>query len=85
MKQNHSVNCEGLRTEDSMNTRDRHSIHVPDGYIGQIQLSETGRAVWWTGRVAIGLRYRPPHANNSMGQSAMWLQRMLLKRGQMRG
>ena len=34
------------------------SIDVPDGYIGPVLLSATGRTVWWTGRVAIGLRYQ---------------------------
>jgi hypothetical protein len=32
---------------------------IPEGYAGPIALPGTGRMVWWTGRVAIGLRYVP--------------------------
>jgi hypothetical protein len=34
--------------------------YVPKGYTGFLLLSATGREVFWTGRVAIGLRYTPP-------------------------
>lgn len=36
---------------------------VPRGYRGPVMLPGTGRLVWWTGRIAIGLRYSPhrPH------------------------
>ena len=41
-----------------------HSIappsEIPSGYVGPIRLAATGRLVWWTGRVAIGLRHQPP-------------------------
>lgn len=33
---------------------------IPDGYRGPVALPGTGRIVWWTGRVAIGLRYPSP-------------------------
>ena len=33
---------------------------VPRGYIGPVALPGTGRMVFWTGRIAIGLRYAPP-------------------------
>lgn len=34
---------------------------VPPGYAGPLHLPGTGRMVWWTGRVAIGLLHaRPP-------------------------
>lgn len=33
---------------------------VPKGYIGPVALPGTGRMVFWTGRIAIGLRYAPP-------------------------
>jgi len=33
---------------------------VPKGYIGPVALPGTGRMVYWTGRIAIGLRYAPP-------------------------
>ncbi len=33
---------------------------VPPGYVGPVALPGTGRLVYWTGRIAIGLRYAPP-------------------------
>lgn len=32
---------------------------VPKGYVGPVALPGTGRMVFWTGRIAIGLRYAP--------------------------
>jgi len=57
---------------------ERPAIAVPEGHVGPVLLSGTGRTVWWTGRVAIGLRYEPPRWSEEMGQSAEWLQRVLL-------
>jgi hypothetical protein len=54
-------------------------IDIPMGHTGPVLLSDTGRTVWWTGRVAIGLRYEPPRHAESFGQSALWLQGVLLK------
>ncbi len=54
------------------------SISVPEGHIGPVLLSETGRLVWWTGRVAIGLRYEPLSREVPHGQYAEWLQDVLL-------
>jgi hypothetical protein len=34
-------------------------LHLPHGYVGPVQLSGSGRMIWWTGRVAIGLRHEP--------------------------
>ena len=36
-----------------------HHGWVPQGYVGPIALPGTGRIVYWTGRIAIGLRYAP--------------------------
>jgi len=33
---------------------------VPQDYVGPVALPGTGRMVFWTGRIAIGLRYAPP-------------------------
>ena len=33
---------------------------VPKDYIGPVALPGTGRMVFWTGRIAIGLRYAAP-------------------------
>lgn len=54
-------------------------IEIPKGHVGPVLLSDTGRTVWWTGRVAIGLRYEPPRRVESHGQSAIWLQDVLLR------
>jgi len=53
-------------------------IPIPRGHIGPVLLSDTGRAVWWTGRVAIGLRYQAPRHSEAPGQSALWVQDLLL-------
>jgi hypothetical protein len=53
---------------------------LPRGYVGPVLLSDTGRTVWWTGRVAIGLRHEPPRRTESVGRSAPWLQDLLLRR-----
>jgi hypothetical protein len=54
-------------------------IDIPKGHTGSVLLSDTGRMVWWTGRVAIGLRYEPPRRTEPFGQSALWLQDVLLR------
>jgi hypothetical protein len=56
-------------------------MDLPKDHRGPVVLSDTGRKVWWTGRVAIGLRYQPPHRSVIHGQSALWLQDLLLKCG----
>lgn len=33
---------------------------VPPGYVGPAFIPGTGKPIWWTGRVAIGLRWQPP-------------------------
>lgn len=53
-------------------------IEVTKGHVGPVLLSGTGRTVWWTGRVAIGLRYQPPRYPQACGKSALWLQDVLL-------
>ena len=34
-------------------------LAVPPGYIGRWVVPGSGQVVWWTGRVAIGLRHEP--------------------------
>lgn len=53
-------------------------VPVPPGHIGPVVLPGTGRLVWWTGRVAIGLRHEPPHRYGVPSQSALWVQELLL-------
>jgi hypothetical protein len=55
-------------------------IEVQRLYRRPVQLSQTGRTVWWTGRVAIGLRYQGAGHCQTQGQNALWLQGMLLRR-----
>lgn len=42
---------------------------VPQDHIGPYFLSGLGRMIWWTGRVAIGLRYQPPQARSPDSRS----------------
>ncbi len=53
---------------------------VPAGYVGPVALPGTGRVVYWTGRVAIGLRYQPPRSLE-LGLGMDELQRALLRVG----
>ncbi|HSI55909.1 MAG TPA: hypothetical protein VLA16_00035, partial [Ideonella sp.] len=49
---------------------------------GLVALPGTGRLVWWTGRVAIGLRYQRAGAQGTpvaTSSSSTWLQSMLLR------
>jgi hypothetical protein len=59
--------------------RGESGIEIPKVPTGPVLLSDTGRTVWWTARVAIGLRYEPPRHMASFGQSALWLQDVLLR------
>jgi len=56
----------------------RPPINLPEGHVGPVLLSGTGRMIWWTGRVAIGLRYEVSNGAASAGQSAQWVQDLLL-------
>ena len=52
--------------------------NIPPGYVGPVALPGTGREVYWTGRVAIGLTHSS--ARNPMeGTQAVWLQKVLTK------
>jgi hypothetical protein len=53
-------------------------VPVPPGHVGPVMLPGTGRMVWWTGRVAIGLRHEPPRHSDMLSQSALWLQDLML-------
>lgn len=53
-------------------------VHVAPGIVGLIMLPGSGRLVWWTGRVAIGLRHEPERHSQVMSQSAVWLQQLML-------
>jgi hypothetical protein len=51
---------------------------VPSGFIGAMMLPGSNRKIWWTGRVAIGLRYERQQDAGSLTQSAAWIQHVLL-------
>ena len=53
-------------------------IALPTGYVGPAWLPGTGRMIWWTGRVAIGLRHQAPRRVESNAHSSVWVQEMLL-------
>ena len=53
-------------------------VALPKGYVGPAWLPGTGRMIFWTGRVAIGLRHEaPPHALLNTA-SANWVQSLML-------
>lgn len=54
-------------------------VQIPPGHIGPVVLPGTGRMVWWTGRVAIGLRHQPTRNFGPITQSAIWIQSVLLR------
>jgi hypothetical protein len=49
---------------------------------GRVRLPGTGREVYWTGRVAIGLRHQPHRDyEQPVPQSSLWIQELLLDGG----
>ncbi len=54
-------------------------LAIPPGHVGPVSLPGSGRMVWWTGRVAIGLRHEAHRGvRQPMSASAAWLQALLL-------
>ena len=56
-------------------------VQIPPGHVGPVVLPGTGRMVWWTGRVAIGLRHQPTRNFGPITQSALWVQNLMLRSG----
>ena len=56
-------------------------VDIPSGHIGPVTLPGSGRTVWWTGRVAIGLRHQPTRNYGPITQSALWVQSLMLNSG----
>lgn len=55
------------------------AFNAPQGYVGPMTLpGSNGRTVYWTGRVAIGLRHQPARSPAGATQSALWIQDLLL-------
>jgi hypothetical protein len=53
-------------------------VTIPRGHVGEFVIPGTGRRVWWTGRVAIGLLHEPQSNFEGPAQSALWIQKLLL-------
>lgn len=60
--------------------QDAAPLSLPSGYVGPAVLPGSNRPIWWTGRVAIGLRYVPPSPQTPAGRYGELLQRSLLLR-----
>ena len=54
-------------------------VEIPPGHVGPVVLHGSGRLIWWTGRVAIGLRHEPPRHHDLPSRSALWLQDLMLE------
>jgi hypothetical protein len=55
-------------------------VQIPPGHVGPVVLPGTGRMVWWTGRVAIGLRHQSTRNFGPVTHSALWLQDLMQQR-----
>ena len=53
-------------------------VTIPPGHVGEFVIPGTGRRVWWTGRVAIGLLHRPHRCFEPVAQSSLWIQKLML-------
>jgi hypothetical protein len=53
-------------------------VTIPAGHIGEFVIPGTGRRVWWTGRVAIGLMHRPERYFEPVAESSLWIQELML-------
>jgi hypothetical protein len=62
--------------------REALPIEVPAGYIGPLTFPGNGKTVYWTGRVAIGLRHEQPR-HQGVTQSSLWIQDLLIHRSRM--
>ncbi|HJV59662.1 MAG TPA: hypothetical protein VJ743_01895 [Albitalea sp.] len=55
-------------------------VAIPPSHVGEFVIPGTGRLVWWTGRVAIGLLYEPTRRCDPPGESSLWIQELMLRR-----
>jgi len=62
----------------AMAAADHAALAIPPGHVGPLVLPGTGRVVWWTGRVAIGLRHEASRKPSpAVSGSALWIQALL--------
>jgi hypothetical protein len=54
-------------------------VTIPPGHVGEFVIPGTGRRVWWTGRVAIGLLHQPERHDEPTAQSSLWIQSLMLR------
>jgi hypothetical protein len=54
------------------------SDFIPPNHVGEFVLPGSGRRVWWTGRVAIGLLHQPVRQWGAHPRSGLWVQDLLL-------
>jgi hypothetical protein len=66
------------RTDTLQRPASARPLTVPPGHVGPFALPGTGRVVWWTGRVAIGLRHQREQRFGPLQQSALWIQALTL-------
>lgn len=55
-------------------------VAIPPGHVGEFVIPGTGRTVWWTGRVAIGLLHKPERCFEPAAESSLWIQSLMLGR-----
>ena len=77
------MSSEHRRTATSRHHGIEHSssappVTIPAGHVGEFVIPGTGRRVWWTGRVAIGLLHDTRRRFDSTGQSALWIEDLML-------
>ena len=56
-------------------------VEIPSGHVGPVVLPGSGRLIWWTGRVAIGLRHESGVRHEMPSQSALWVQNLMIGAG----
>jgi hypothetical protein len=56
-------------------------VEIPPGHVGPVVLPGSGRMIWWTGRVAIGLRHESERHDEMSSQSALWVQKLMIGAG----
>jgi hypothetical protein len=56
-------------------------VEIPPGHVGPVVLPGSGRMIWWTGRVAIGLRHESGRHYEMPSHSALWVQSLMIGAG----
>ena len=56
-------------------------VEIPPGHVGPVVLPGSGRMIWWTGRVAIGLRHESGRPYEMPSHSALWVQNLMIGAG----